>query len=72
MDKTAEAIGVFVIAIILLLFVSAVIAYPFMLVWNYYLVPAITVLKPVGLIQAFWISIFMGCFVRGWSSSSNK
>ena len=72
MSKLSEVIGIIVLFTAIILVVCVMASYPFMLIWNSCLVPAITILKPITLWQAFWISMFMCSFVRGWGSGNNK
>jgi hypothetical protein len=60
---------VFVVVYILLLLIFA---YPFMLLWNYAVVAAISVAKPIG----YWVScclmIFISFFMIGSKNGSAK
>lgn len=52
-----EALALMLIAIILAVLVTAVMAYPFMLMWNTALVPAVTTLNTINTLQAFQMLI---------------
>lgn len=60
----ASAVGA-IAAVVLL---SFLLSYPIMLLWNGCLVPAVTVLKPVGWLQMWGISILIGLLVSRASS----
>lgn len=61
------------IAVIAILFVvSLFMSYPAMLLWNYALVPAVTVLAPVGWWQMFGIMCLFSILVPKVSSTTNK
>lgn len=64
--------GIFVFAVIIVLGIGILLAYPFMLVWNMCLVPAITVLKPITFWQGFFIWIFMTSCIRGYNTGSKS
>lgn len=75
-DATLQACGWIVIALIVFGFVGGLcllLAWPFMWIWNYAVVSALTVAKPITYWPAFWLSVFIGmCFSRGSSSKSNS
>lgn len=63
-------IGLAVIAVIGGL--SLLMAWPFMWLWNYAVVSAVTIAKPIGYWVAFWLACFSGIYVRASSSSSSS
>lgn len=46
--------------IVVLVFVSFLLSYPLMLLWNGCLVDAVTVVKPVGWLQMWGITVLIG------------
>lgn len=60
-------------AVILAIFViGLLISYPFMLLWNYCLVPAVTVLAEVTWLQAYGILIACGFMFKSSIASTKK
>ncbi len=49
-----------------------VIALPFMLLWNFAVVSAISVAKPISYWVAFWLMLFFSLFVVGTNSGSKS
>jgi len=47
-------------------------AWPFMWIWNYAVVSAVTVTKPIGYWVAFWLMLFVSLFVAGSKSSVSR
>ena len=60
---------VFVVVYILLLLIFA---YPFMLLWNYAVVAAISVANPIGYWVSFCLMIFISFFMIGSRNASAK
>ena len=57
MDKVVGAIGVMIFAVAAFVILGLILSLPVMWLWNDCLVPAVTILKPVGWLQAWGISI---------------
>lgn len=57
--------GVMVVAILCLL-----LAFPFMWLWNGTVCLAFTITKPIEYWTAYWLMIFITCFMSGSKSSS--
>lgn len=57
----ATTVGVAAGVAILAVF-SLVLAWPFMWMWNYAVVSALTIAKPIGYWVAFWLMLFIGVF----------
>lgn len=66
-----NVISVFIALIMVCLILAIVMAYPFMLIWNYAVVSAIDVANPITFWQAFWLSVFCSMFVRGSRTSGS-
>ena len=61
--------GVLVVAIAAACVLSLLLAWPFMWLWNYAVVAAITVAKPIAYWTAVCLMMFMSAFVVGVRSS---
>lgn len=62
-----------VLALGIIALICAVLAIPFMLMWNFAVVAAITVAKPIGYKVAFCLMMFISLFIAGSRSDiSNK
>ena len=57
-----KSIGFVFGIVVLSLFLSFLLAYPLMLLWNQCLVPAVTVLKEVGWLQMWGINFLISMF----------
>ena len=44
-------------------------AWPFMWIWNYAVVAAVSVTKPIGYWIAFWLMMFISLFVAGGNNN---
>lgn len=64
------AIFLFVVGFVIAL--SLLLAFPFMWMWNYAVVAAISVAKPIDYWVAFTLMVFISAFVSSSSSSSSK
>lgn len=74
-DTIANGIIIFVIVlgvIALLACFSLALAWPFMLLWNYAVVSAITIANPISYWVAFWLMMFIALFVSSTRSSSSS
>ena len=60
----ATAIVAFFGSIILILITGAIASFPVYLCWNYFLVPAVTIVKPVTWLQAWGIFFLSGMLFR--------
>lgn len=49
-----------------------IMAWPFMWLWNYAVVSALTVAKPITYWPAFWLMLFTGMFISGNRVSASK
>ena len=59
--------------IIIMSFVVTVIGYPAMVLWNYCLVPALTIVKPIGFLQSIGlVTLFSLMFVKYAKNETNK
>lgn len=59
--------------IIIMLFVVVIIGYPVMMLWNYCLVPALTIAKPVGFLQSVGlVTLFSLMYVKYAKNETNK
>ena len=47
-------------------------AWPFMLIWNYAVVAAVTMTKPIEYWVAFWLMLFLSLFIVGSKTSASK
>jgi hypothetical protein len=52
--------------------VLLLLAWPFMFLWNYAVVSAITIAKPIGYWVSFWLMIFISVFIVGSKSGYSK
>lgn len=60
--KYATVIGLIAGILVVGLF-AGLLAYPFMLMWNYSVVAALTIANPIGYWQSFWLMMLIGLFV---------
>ena len=60
----------YIVAIMLIL--VAIIGYPIMLLWNYCLVPALTIAKPVGFLQAIGITTLFSLMFLKYNKDDKK
>lgn len=56
--------GAWILLCLMLIIVSFVISYPLMLLWNFALVPAVSVLAEVSWLQMWGISILIALLVK--------
>jgi hypothetical protein len=62
-----------ILAIVLFVFgFSLIMAFPFMLIWNYAVVSALTCAKPIGFWVAYWLMVFFGFFLGSTSQIKTK
>lgn len=61
MDK----VMVVVFTLILCMIIAFVMALPFMLLWNYAVVAAFTIVKPINYWVSVCLMIFMNCWIAG-------
>lgn len=47
--------GLFISVLVLITVMAIIMAFPFMLLWNYAAVGALTIAKPIGFWQSFWL-----------------
>jgi len=47
-------------------------AWPFMWIWNYAVVSAVTVTAPIGYWTAFWLMVFVIVWLAGSNSRRNR
>lgn len=74
-DVVKECCAVFglVIGVVWLVTCMALaIALPFMWIWNYAVVSAIEIAKPITYWPAFWLAFFLSMFVKSSSSSTSE
>ena len=64
MDKFSAYIGAFVILIVGALFVSFLLAWPVMLLWNGCLVPAVDGVKQIGWLQAWGLQFLINMLFK--------
>lgn len=57
--------------ILLIILVTFAMAFPFMWMWNYAIVKAITVASPITYWPAYWMMLFINLWIGGSRSSSN-
>jgi hypothetical protein len=69
MDKV---IWLFIGIVIVCMILALIVAWPFMLIWNYAVVAAISVANPINFWQAFWLSVFCALFISGDGKSVSK
>jgi hypothetical protein len=66
-------IGMAIGFVALLVGFGLLIAWPFMWMWNYAVVAAFpTVAAPITYWVAYWLMIFLGCFVKASTTVSTK
>lgn len=75
-DSMLQASGWIVITLLVVGIVGGLcllLAWPFMWIWNYAVVSALAVAKPITYWPAFWLSVFIGAFLgRNAASKSNS
>ena len=60
--------GAILIGIVVAALVCLLLAWPFMLLWNYAVVAALTIVKPINYWTAFWLMLFLSFFIVGYNS----
>lgn len=63
-DFTNVGKGAWILLCLMLITVSFVISYPLMLLWNFALVPAVSILAEVSWLQMWGISILIALLVK--------
>lgn len=54
-----------IVALFVLIAVLAILlTFPFMWIWNYAVVAAISIAKPISFWVAFWLSFFIGAYCK--------
>lgn len=74
-DFVKDCFAVFglVIGVVIIGFAwSLAIALPFMWIWNYAVVSAIEIARPITYWPAFWLAFFLSMFVKSSSSSTSE
>ena len=64
MNQITHAIGTFIIVVAGALFVSFLLAWPVMELWNGCLVPAVDGVKPIGWLQAWGLQFLVNMLVK--------
>ena len=59
----SKLLGDLVIAVSIFICVSFILAYPFMLFWNFVVVDALSVANQIGFWQALYVSMFLLMFL---------
>lgn len=67
-----EILGLLVFVIFIAVIWSIIMAYPFMLMWNYVVVEAVTICNPVEFWEAFWLMLFISLFIKNSTTTSKK
>lgn len=57
---------------VVLFVVALLVVWPFMCIWNYAIVAAVSVAKPIEYWVAFWLMVFMAIFFAGAKSGSKS
>jgi len=70
MDKIAELLGIAIAALLIIIGVGIIMAFPTMWLWNSTLVPAINGINEIGLLQAWGINILFAILFK--TPNSNK
>ena len=68
MEKFAVFVGAVVIAIVGLLLLSFLLSWPVYMLWNGCLVDAVSVVKPIGWLQAWGIAVLASFLFKSTSS----
>lgn len=68
-DFTNVGKGAWILLCLVLIIVSFMISYPLMLLWNFALVPAVSVLAEVSWLQMWGISILIALLVKPLGAS---
>lgn len=74
-DATLQAIGYIAIFLIVAAIIGGLcllVAWPFMWVWNYAVVSAVTIAKPINYWVAFWLSLFVALWLRPSTSAKSS
>lgn len=64
------AIGAWIVEVAVTVIISLLLSYPLMLLWNIALVPAVSILSPVGWMQMWGIAILLSQGCRVFSVST--
>ena len=72
MENPKTVLFAALIALVISILFGLVLAYPIMLVWSSALVPALTIVKPIGWLQAWGIMVLCGVLFKSGSFNTNK
>lgn len=64
MNSPTKIIVAALVAIMISILMGLLLAFPVMVVWNTFLVPALTIVKPIGWIQAWGIMVLCGVLFK--------
>lgn len=72
MNKLFDYITAGAVVILAIFLIGLVVSYPFMLLWNYCLVPAVSILSEVTWLQAYGILIATSFMFKGVSLTTKE
>ena len=72
MSQLIASIAAVIGTIALLVFISFLLSWPVMMLWNGCLVDALTIAKPIGWMQAWGLSTLASFFFKSTSTSTSK
>ena len=72
MSQLIASIAAVIGTIALLVFLSFLLSWPVMMLWNGCLVDALTIAKPIGWMQAWGLSVLASFFFKSTSTSTSK
>lgn len=71
-SELGAVIATTVCCIFFLGLISLLVAWPFMWIWNFAVVAAVSVAKPISYWIAFWLMVFCGTFIAGSNVGGSK
>jgi hypothetical protein len=71
MEEVLKWVGVIFILLVMVILLGLLMAWPFMWIWNYAVVAALSVANPITYWQAYWLSVFTTLVFRSQTSSGS-
>jgi hypothetical protein len=69
---TEQAAGLILGILVIVPILCLLMGFPFMWIWNFAVVSAISIAKPITFWQSFWLMMFITIFVKSHNASVSK
>jgi len=70
MNSISDAVATIIVALVLIVVIGLVLAFPVMWLWNACLIPAVSGVHEIGWIQAWGLLVLCGILFKNSTSSS--